>query len=131
MATALQIVRRALLLCKVIDASAAVPALDGQDGLDRLNVLLAEMHAADIGLPDYSFASLSDVLASDAADREALSYALALRSAPEYGKELSPEVAAAGQESYTRLRLRYFVPGTADLSELPSAQVAFNINTGE
>lgn len=130
MATALQIVRRALLLCTVIDAQEAVPALEGQDGLDRLNALLAELHAANVGVPDYEFDSLSDVLASDAADREALSYMLAVRIAPEFGKALSAEVAKAASESEGRLRLRYFQPGRVDFSELPSCVPTFDILIG-
>ena len=120
MATALQIVNRAMRLCGVLDAGAAAAAGDASDALETLNALLAEMHSADVGLPDYNLATLQDTLASDAADREALAYALAVRIAPEYGVTLSALVATAAQQSMSRLRLRYFQPGKTDYSELPS-----------
>lgn len=119
MATAYQVVRRALKLATIIDAQEAIGAEDGEDALEALNGLLAEWHEAEIGLPDYSVATLQDDLSSDAADRDALAYALAERIAPEYGKQLSPLVMKSGAESMARLRLRYFQPGTVDFSELP------------
>jgi len=122
MATAQKIINRALRIANVLDASAATPAQDSIDALETLNALLAEMHAAEIGLPDYEFATLGTEVASDAADREALAYQLAVRLAPEYGVQLSALVAAAAGESMSRLRLRYFQPGKTNFSELPSAQ---------
>ena len=121
MATAYQIVRRALKLATVIDAQEAIDANDSADALETLNGLLAEWHVAEIGLPDYSLATLQTELASDAADRDALAYALAERIAPEYGKELSPLIMKAAMESMSRLRLRYFQPGRTDYSELPAS----------
>src|SRR4051812_47277368 len=106
MATAQTIINRALRLCRVLDAATAPEASDAQDALATLNALLAEMHAAEIGLPDYSFDSLESELASDAADAEALAYALAERIAPEYGAQLSPLIADQARQSMSRLRLR-------------------------
>lgn len=132
MATAYTIIRRALRLATVLDAMEAPAAEDAQDALDSLNALLAEMHRAGVGLPDYSFATLQTALASDAADADALAYALAERVAPEYGRELPPLVAKAASESMSRLRLRYFQPGQVDFSELPSAQPGhYNATTDE
>jgi len=99
--------------------------------LATLNGMLAEWHEAGIGLPDYSVTGLSDALASDAADREAVAYQLAMRLAPEYGADLSALALQSANESMSRLRLRYFQPGTVDLSELPSPYHGFNIETGE
>lgn len=131
MATASQIIRRALRILTVIDSQEALDANDAQDALETLNAILAELHEAQVGLPDYSLSSITDTLASDAADREALAYELALRLAPEYGRALSPEAAAAGQAAMGRMRLRYFQPGSVDFGELPAETPTFNITTGE
>jgi hypothetical protein len=107
MATANDIVSRALRLLGVIASGETIEASTGADALAVLNALLAEMHEAGIGLPDYSFTGLTDTLASDAADQEALAYQLAIRIAPEYGLSLSPEAAAIARVSMFRLRSRY------------------------
>lgn len=125
--TAGDIIKRALRLARVIDAHTAMDANDAADALDTLNAMLAEWHEAEIGLPDYSFANLTDELASDAADREAIAYQLAARLAPEYGVELSPMVAAVAEGTMNRVRLRYFQPGCTDFSQLPGAACGYNI----
>lgn len=128
--TAGDIIKRALRLCRVIDAHTAMDANDAADALDTLNAMLAEWHEADIGLPDYSFAELTTELASDAADREAIAYQLAARLAPEYGVSLPAEVAAVAQGTMDRLRLRYFQPGCVDFSQLPAKTYVFDIEVG-
>lgn len=125
--TASQIIRRALRILTVIDSQEALDANDAQDALETLNAILAEFHEAEIGIPDYSLATITTELASDAADREALAYELALRLAPEYGRSLSVEAAAAGQGAMSRLRLRYFQPDQVDPA-LPSTRTAYDIN---
>ena len=117
--TAGDIIKRALRLCRVVDAHTPMDANDAADALETLNAVLAEWHEAEIGVPDYSLATLETDLASDAADREAIAYELALRLAPEYGVALSAETAAAGQAATSRLRLRYFQPGCVDFGQLP------------
>jgi hypothetical protein len=114
-----------------VDAYTSVDPNDAADALQTLNAMLAEWHEAEIGLPDYSLASLTDELASDAADREAIAYQLAVRVAPEYGLEIPQAVGVMAEQTMARLRLRYFQPGTADFSELPQVCRAFNIETGE
>ena len=127
--TASDIIKRALRICRVADSNAALDENDAADALATLNAMLAEWHEAEIGLPDYSFSSLTDVLASDAADREAIAYELAARVAPEYGVSLSREAAGVGLASISRLRLRYFQPGRSDFSELPRKAYCYNIET--
>lgn len=107
MATANQIIGRALRLIKVVAAGETVEASIAADALAVLNAMLAEWHEAGIGLPDYSFTDLTDTLASDAADHEAISYQLALRLAPEFEGEPSMAVAAMAQQTFFRLRQRY------------------------
>ena len=130
MVTASDIIRRTLRLLGVIDANTAMQPEDAQDALDTLNAMLAEWYAAGIGLPDYSLSSLTDELATDAADREAVAYQLGLRIAPEYGVSLSPEYAAMAEAAMGRMRLRYFQPGTVDF-DLPTTCNDFNITTGQ
>jgi hypothetical protein len=112
-----------------LDPAEAAEAEDADDALTTLNALLAEWHEAEIGLPDYSFASLQTEVASDAADREAIAYQLAERLAPEYDVELPPLAMKASAEAMNRLRLRYFQPGTVSSAELPGECNTYNINT--
>jgi hypothetical protein len=128
--TAGDIIKRALRLCRVVDAYTAVEPQDAADALDTLNAMLAEWHEAEIGLPDYSFASLTDPLASDAADREAIAYQLAARLAPEYGVSLPVEVAGVAQGTMDRLRLRYFQSGCVSFDQLPGHCRFFDIERG-
>lgn len=130
MPTAQNIIDRALRILRVTDASAATNVEDANQALDELNVLLAEWHVAQIGVPDYSMDTLQTESNSDAADRDALAYQLAIRLAPEYGVELSPAAQAAASESFSRLRLRYFQPGHSDFNELPRDNWLFDIQNG-
>ena len=128
--TALSIIKRALRLARVIDAHTAPDANDAADALETLNAMLAEWHEAEIGLPDYSLATLDTELASDAADREAIAYQLAARLAPEYGVSLSTETAAVATGTMQRLSLRYFQPGCVDWSELPRKCNSYDVELG-
>ncbi len=130
MATAQQIINRALRLCRVLDAGEAAEAEDATDALETLNAMLAEWHSAQIGLPDYNFSALTDELASDVADRDAIAYQLAIRIAPEYGQELSGLAIAIADASMSRLRLRYFQPGTSDFSEMPGCRAYYDVDLG-
>ena len=117
---------------RIISSPGVTPdSVSFSSALVTLNAMLAEWHEAAIGLPDYSVTGLADTLASDAGDREAIAYQLAIRLAPEYGAELSPLAMQAANDSMNRLRLRYFQPGCVDFSELPSPHIGFNIETGE
>lgn len=128
--TAGDIIKRALRICRVADSNAALDENDAADALGTLNGMLAEWHEAEIGLPDYSFDGLTSELASDAADRDAIAYQLAVRLAPEYGESLPAEAAGVAEGAMSRLRLRYFQPGRSDFSELPSHCHYYNIEVG-
>lgn len=116
MATASDIIRRALRILRVIDAQEAMQAADAQDALDTLNAMLAEWHEAKIGLPDYRFASLTAEQDTDVADREAIAYQLALRLAGEYDAAMSQVDMAHALQTFFRMRGRYFQPS----SQIPS-----------
>ena len=128
--TAGDIIKRALRICRVADSNSALDENDAADALTTLNGMIAEWHEADIGLPDYSFDSLTDELASDAADRDAIAYQLAVRLAPEYGESLPVEAISLSEGAMGRLRLRYFQPGRSDFSELPNHCRYYNIEVG-
>lgn len=129
MATAQTIINRALRLCKVLDAASAASADDTADALETLNAMLAEWHEAEIGLPDYALADNTTELASDAGDREAIAYQLAIRIAPEYGANLAVEVLGMAEATMGRLRLRYFQPGTVTTG-LPSTRARYDVDAG-
>lgn len=129
MATAHQLINRSLRLCRVLDAAEAAEAEDAADALETLNAMLAEWHEAEIRLPDYSLPGLTAELASDAADREAIAYQLAIRIAPEYGQEMSGAAVAIAMETMARLRLRYFQPGKT-ATDLPGARYRYDVDAG-
>lgn len=118
---AIEVIARALRLLKVIAADEAPSAEDSRDALEVMNGLFAEWRGSDIFIPDAIVEDVTDDLTIDRADREAVAYQVALRLSPEYGETVSTEFRVAMEEAFSRLRLRYFQPGTADLSELPHA----------
>lgn len=129
MATANDVIRRALRLAGVI-ASGETPDADlASDTLSVYNALLAEWHEAEIGVPDYSVASIGATVTTDAADNEAIAHQIAVRVMAEYGLSVPPELARGTDESFARLRLRYFQPGTVDWAELPGKRTGYNIDT--
>lgn len=130
MATALNIVRRALRVAHAIDADEPPEAEASADALEILNAMLADWHEAEIGLPEYALATVNTTTVLDAADREAVALQLALRIAGEYGTQVSPLDMESAERTFSRLRLRYFQPGVMT-SDLPSPHVGFNIETGE
>jgi hypothetical protein len=117
--TAYDIINRALRLAAIIAAGETPSGDVSQDALTTLNDLLAEWRGSDIFVPDHSVAALATTLTLSPADKEAVAYQLALRISPEYGQSVSPEFSRVMDESFNRLRLRYFQPGTTDFSELP------------
>lgn len=131
MATGQSIALRALRILRVIDAQTPPEAQDAADAIETLSAMLAEWHVAGIGVPNYDVADYTNESVVDDADREAVAYQLAVRLAPEYGKALSAEAAAIADASMARLRLRYFQPGSVDLSEMPGTCGQFDINTGD
>lgn len=128
---AIDIISRAMRLCRIVDAGEALNADEAQDALAVLNAMLAEWYEAGVGLPQYTFATLQTDLGTDAADSEAMAYQLAMRIAPEYGAELSVLVIGMAETAMARMRLRYFQPGAVDFSELPAKTNTFNIETGD
>lgn len=110
MATAMDIIGRAMRLIGAVDAGETMEAVQAQDAMRTLNTMLAEMHEAGFGFPDYSFDSVTDTIATDIADSDALAYALAIRVAPEYGRPITPEIGAMASRTMYRLRSRYFQP---------------------
>lgn len=130
MATANQVISRALRLAGVIASGETAGADIAEDTLAVYNALLAEWHEAGIGVPDYSIASLTATVSTDAADNEAIAHQIAFRVMAEYGLSASPEFVANKDESFARLRLRYFQPGAVDAA-MPSPQYRFDINAGD
>lgn len=130
MATANDVIRRALRLAGVI-ASGETPDADlSADTLAVYNALLAEWHEAEIGIPDYSVASTATTVTTDAADNDAIAHQIAFRILAEYGLSASPEFMKSAEESFARLRLRYFQPGTSYADEMPGVRHAYDIDAG-
>jgi hypothetical protein len=121
------VIRRALRICGVIASGETPEASDVADALDTFNVLLAEWHEADIGIPDYTVETESSTMTTDLADRDALAYKLALRIGPEYGYEPSPSQMMEGDAAWARLALRYFQPKQVDAA-LPTSANRYHID---
>lgn len=130
MATASQVVSRALRLAGVIASGETASADVAADTLAVYNALLAEWYEAEIGIPDYSVDSLATVTTTDAADNEAIAHQIALRVLAEYGLSASPEFMKSAEESFARLRLRYFQPGSSYVDELPGVRRRYDIDAG-
>jgi hypothetical protein len=118
---AIELIVRALRLIGQVAAGEAPEAEEAQDSLDTLNSLFAEWRGSDIAVPDYNVPTVASTLSIDRADKDAVAYQLALRMSPEFGVSVSPEFRQAMDEAFSRFRLRYFQPGTTDLSEIPFA----------
>lgn len=121
MATALDVIRRALRIVGAVAPGETPAAADVQDALLTLNTLLAEWYEAGVGIPDYSASAPFASLSTDLADLDAMAYQLAFRIGPEYGFEPSPAQMMAGDEAFSRLRLRYFQPGKVSTG-MPSGE---------
>lgn len=119
MAKAIDVISRALRLIGVTSDGEALEASVASDALGVLNGLLAEWYG-NIAIPDYSVTSLTADMTIDDGDKEALSYQLALRLAPEYGQSLTAEFVQAADASMTALRNRYFFAGRTNFDELPN-----------
>lgn len=120
MATALQIITRALVKRTALGAGQVASDEDAADALYELASMLAEWHVAGIGLPQYSPGTLTTATDFDDADRAAVEGQLALRLT-DYGIPLSGEAIQAANDSFSLLRLRYFQPGQQNFDELPQA----------
>jgi hypothetical protein len=127
-ARAIDVIQRALRIIGVAQSTEALESDVAADALSVFNDLLAEWYG-NIAIPDYSISGLTTTLTINDGDKEALAYQLAIRLAPEYGEQISPDIAAVAQESMQRLRNRYFVQGTVDFSELPGENT-FSISSG-
>ncbi len=99
MTTAIQVISRALRLCRVLDAAQAAPADDTQDALAALNNIGQRWLASGLLASWTDATGPTFTLVSPVTANEALAYALALRVAPEYGMELpAPVIAQAAEE---------------------------------
>lgn len=122
MARAIDVIQRALRLIGVAQSGEALESDVAADALSVFNDLLAEWYG-NIAITDYNATGLTTTLTIDDGDKEALAYQLAIRLAPEYGQQISPDILAIAQQSMQRLRNRYFVQGYVDFSELPNKKV--------
>jgi hypothetical protein len=98
MATALQVICRALRVIGALDGEVSDHAAD--HGFAELNATLAGW-----GMPPAT--AYADELACDSGDLPAITLTLAERIAPRYGRELPATSQAALAEAMQRFRLRY------------------------
>lgn len=104
MATAGDIVSRALRLLTVLDPHEAAEAEDFETGAKALNAMCARWEANGIALGWAPITNPDDVLPAPEEAEEALAYNLALRLRPEYGVPLAADVVEIAREGLRLLR---------------------------
>ncbi len=104
MATASDIVSRALRLLTVLDPHEAAEAEDFETGVMALNAMCVRWEANGIAIGWSSVANPADDLPSPPEADEALAYNLAVRLRPEYNVQIAPDVIAIAREGLILLR---------------------------
>lgn len=106
MTTARVVVTRSLKLLRVIAAEETPTASQMADGLDSLNDLLHSLksHNADI---DHQDLTADDDLPVPPEHIRPIKYLLASEMAPEYGTQLTPEVAVEAKAAMPTLQAYY------------------------
>ena len=108
MTTARTISKGALRLVRAIDVTEEPEADDLTTGLENMNQMIHGWANSGIHL-NYENIELTDDLPFPDRDHENIKYLLAFRLAPEYGTELTPEVATMAREAKATLQAVYGV----------------------
>lgn len=106
MTTARVVLTGSLRLLRVIAAEETPEAVALEDGLEALNQLLHSLksHNADLGYQDIT---LDDNLPVPPEHVRPIRYMMAAELAPEYGTQLTPEVAVIAREAMMTLQAYY------------------------
>ena len=115
MATAGDIVTRALQLAGVVPIGRTPGSKEATDGLNALNDMLAEWKADGIGIHVGTLAT-GDTLAAPDEHIRAIRYNLAVELAGLYGSSISPRIEATAERGMAILNAAYLpeVPMTVD-----------------
>lgn len=103
MATAGDIVSRALRLLTVLDPHEAAEAEDFETGAAALNAMCARWEADGLALGWSPVRNPLDPLPSPPEAEEALAYNLAVRLRPEYNVDLKPDIVGIAREGLSAL----------------------------
>lgn len=98
-----ELITRALRLIGVLSEIENASAEQGLQGLQVLNDMMADWEAEGVDLGYYEQNVLSDDVPIPSHARAGVRYFLAFALAPEYGKQVSPDMVALGDEFYSRL----------------------------
>ena len=98
MPTARRVIQSALRLLSITDESEAASAEQASDGLEVLNDMLHGLQPRGADL-DFRDIALTDEVPLPREHIEACKFLLAARLAPEYGTQLTPEVAVEAQRA--------------------------------
>lgn len=119
MTTAAVIVSRALRLIQVVDANEAPEAEDFRDACIALNALGVRWATSGLISAWQTVEGPETLISTPAAADEALTYSLAVRMASEYGRPISPEVAALAESAAAVLwRDRLTAPGAGTVAAI-------------
>lgn len=106
MTTARDTIRGALRLIRAIDPTEDVRPEDANTGLVSLNEMIHGWKNVGIKL-DYQDIEIGDNLPFPPEDHRNIRYLLAAEIAPEFGIELTPEVATEARQSLATLQAQY------------------------
>lgn len=110
-----EVVRDALLLLRVLDATEAPEAEDMQDAIRALNLMMNTMEAEGISVGWSPVSNPDDDMPVPAETEEALTYVLAMRLRPKYGVALDPDLFQSAQDGLGNLRAQV---ASADYSRI-------------
>ena len=99
MATATDLITDSLVHLGIRASETALQADEIQDGLNRLNDMLAEWEEAGLLLGFSPVADVADEVRIPRGANAAVKYALAIRSAPDYGRTVSAALAENARDS--------------------------------
>lgn len=103
MTTTGEIITLALRLIRVTASEETPTAAEMNDGLKTLNQLMLGLEAQGVNL-GFSALTLNDIFPLEEKFHEPIRYLLAVRLAPEYGIDLTPETAIISQQGLSILQ---------------------------
>lgn len=129
MATASEVINRALRLIGAVAAGEEPSAQESADALTALNAMLADWERRGASLGFSEAVNASDELDIPAHAVKAVTYSLAVEIAPEYETNPSPLVVNEADQGYRRILRDAIGLPRSSVTHLPSARGWYDINS--
>lgn len=130
MATANDVITRALRMIGVLAAGEAASAEDAADALGALNDMLRDWEADGVSLGFAPLSSVGGALGVPDDALRAIKFNLAVELAPEYSTEPSPTVLNTARDTYRQLLGASMLVSEANFDHLPGVVRKYDINGG-